>query len=347
MEPTHGSARLMSGVRLLTRKGSRKGQSRPPSVALEIDVALTIAIAQTIMRKHCPSCVVESCEPRHGGGISTVYEMRCSQPDQRVILKVYPDTFHWKMEKEVYVYSLLDRAEGLPTPSSLWSDDSKELLPQNYLLMTTLKGQRLSHVAPSLSDLQLRDIYFQMGTLLAKVHDITLDAFGYITTRVIASHATNEAYMRSQFQKKLAELEAHGGDASLRRTVEAYVARHGDLLTHAHTPVLCHDDYHEGNVLVAEEEASWRVTGIIDVENAVAGDPLLDIAKTDYYAIKANAAKREGFLAGYGRLPVHWHNRVRLYKLYHALELWDWFAALGNNAAVLRITADIQRFSAV
>jgi aminoglycoside phosphotransferase (APT) family kinase protein len=314
---------------------------------LENDVALTRAIAQTIMRRHRSFCVVESVEPRHGGGISTVYEMRCSNPDQRVILKVYPDTFHWKMEKEVYVYNLLNRDEGLPTPSILGSDDSKALLPQNYVLMTTLQGHLLSHVAPSLSALQLRDIYFQMGTLLAKVHDFALDAFGYITSRVIAAHATNEAYMRFQFQKKLAELEAHGGDASLRHVVEAYLARHGDLLTHAQTPVLCHDDYHEGNVLVAEEEGHWRVTGIIDVENAVAGDPLLDIAKTDYYAIKAHAAKREGFLAGYGRLPVHWHDRVQLYKLYHALELWDWFAALGNTAAVLRITEDLQRFSAV
>lgn len=182
---------------------------------------------------------------------------------------------------------------------------------------------------------------------LAKVHDITLDAFGYITTRVIASHATNDAYMRFQFQKKLAEIEAHGGDALLRRTVEEYVSMHGDLLTQAQTPVLCHDDYHEGNVLVAEENARWRVTGIIDVENAVAGDPLLDIAKTDYYAIREHTAKREGFLAGYGRLPVNWRDRVQLYKLYHALELWDWFASLGNKAAVLRITEDIHRFSAV
>ena len=310
-------------------------------------MALTIAIAQTIMRKHYPSCVVERFELRHGGGISTIYEMRCSRPDQRVILKVYPDTFHWKMEKEVYVYSLLHRAEGLPTPSILWSDDSKELLPQHYVLMTKLEGQPLSHVAPSLSPLQLRDIYLQMGTLLAKVHDITLDAFGYITTRVVASHATNEAYMRFQFQKKLAELEEHGGDASLRRMVEAYVSMHGDVLTQAQTPVLCHDDYHEGNVLVAEEEARWHVTGIIDVENAVAGDPLLDVAKTDYYAIRENAAKREGFLAGYGRLPERWHDRVQLYKLYHALELWDWFASLGNKATALQLAADIRRFAAV
>ena len=256
-----------------------------------MDVHLTIAIAQAIMRRHCPSGVIEGLELRQGGNISTVYEVHCTKPDQSVIIKIYPDTFHWKMEKELYVYRLLGRTEGLPTPSILWSDNSKELLPQNYVLMTTLRGQLLSHVAPSLSALELRDIYFQMGTLLAKVHGVTLDAFGYITIGVIASHPTNEAYMRSQFQKKLVEFDAHGGDPALRRTVEEYVETHNDLLTQARIPVLCHDDYHEGNVLVAEAEGKWRVTGIIDVENAVSADPLLDLAKTDYYAIKANEAR--------------------------------------------------------
>jgi aminoglycoside phosphotransferase (APT) family kinase protein len=129
---------------------------------------------------------------RRGGNISAIYEIRCAEPDQPIILKVYPDAFHWKMAKEVYVYSLIDPAEGLPTPSILGSDDSRALLPQPYVLMTTLKGQPLSHVASSLSAPQLRAIYFQMGALLARVHGITLDAFGYITTRVLAAHAPDE-----------------------------------------------------------------------------------------------------------------------------------------------------------
>jgi aminoglycoside phosphotransferase (APT) family kinase protein len=313
---------------------------------MEINVPLTMATAQAIMRRHCPWCVVEGLDLCHGGNISAVYELRCAKPDPPVILKVYPDAFHWKMEKELYVYRLLGRIEGLPSPSIVSSDNSKELLPQSYVLMTTLEGRPLSHAGSSLSARELRDIYFQMGTLLAKIHGIALDAFGYITTRVMTPHPTNDAYMRSQFEKKLAEFDAHGGDAALRRTVEEYVETHRDLLTQAPTPVLCHDDYHEGNVLVAEEGGKWRVTGIVDVENAVSADPLLDIAKTDYYAIQENEAKREGFLAGYGRLPMNWRERVQLYKLYHALELWDWFAAVGNQAAVVRITDDIRRFAA-
>src|SRR4030095_11651200 len=104
-----------------------------------MDVHLTAAIAQTIMRRQRPSCVVEGLERLHGGNISTVYEIRCAKPDQPVILKIYPDTFHWKMEKEVYVYQLLGWAAALPTPSILWADNSKELLPQIYGAMTTLE----------------------------------------------------------------------------------------------------------------------------------------------------------------------------------------------------------------
>lgn len=70
------------------------------------------------------------------------------------------------------------------------------------------------------------------------------------------------------------------------------------------------------------------------------------LRRPEYYAIKTNEAKREGFLVGYGQLPINWRERVQLYKLYHALELWDWFAAIGNKAAVVRLTDDIRFFAA-
>lgn len=85
------------------------------------------------------------------------------------------------------------------------------------------------------------------------------------------------------------------------------------------------------------------MTGIIDVENAVAGDPMLDVAKTDYYAIQGHPAKQRGFSLGYGQLPTNWRERVQIYRLYHALELWDWFASVGDSAALPPIAEDIRR----
>ena len=50
-------------------------------------------------------------------------------------------------------------------------------------------------------------------------------------------------------------------------------------------------------------------------------------------------------MAGYGPLRDDWREAMRLYALYHALELWDWFAALGNEAPLPRIAADLKRLA--
>jgi hypothetical protein len=64
-----------------------------------------------------------------------------------------------------------------------------------------------------------------------------------------------------------------------------------------------------------------RLVGILDVENAVAGDPLLDIAKTAIYPSQGNGPKLESLLEGYGELPPDGNARLRMYQIYHSLEL--------------------------
>jgi fructosamine-3-kinase len=72
----------------------------------------------------------------------------------------------------------------------------------------------------------------------------------------------------------------------------------------------------------------------------------LDLAKTQSYSIHGDEAKLSGFLDGYGPLPHDWTDRVRLYRLYHALELWDWFASIGNVSPLPSITEDIRALTA-
>jgi hygromycin-B 7''-O-kinase len=84
------------------------------------------------------------------------------------------------------------------------------------------------------------------------------------------------------------------------------------------------------------------------VENAVAADPLLDLAKTDYYAIHGDDGKRAAFLAGHaegggGDMSEEHRELYALYRLYHALELWDWFASTGQPEPLSGITEDMKR----
>jgi hygromycin-B 7''-O-kinase len=107
--------------------------------------------------------------------------------------------------------------------------------------------------------------------------------------------------------------------------------------------VLCHNDLHEGNLLA---DGTGAVTGFVDVENAIAADPLVDLAKTVQYDRDASPLERAALLEGYGPLPADGPARIELYRLYHALELWDWFASIGTTAPLPRFADDLRALAA-
>lgn len=307
---------------------------------------LSLSVAEGIARRVVPRATVIEVVARTGGQLSMVYELRCAEPDDPVIVKVYADYWRWKQAKEVHVYQLLARHDVGPAPVILHAEPAGNLLEQAFTVMTLLPGQPLSAISPQLDDVQTHRIYTQLGAILSAVHGIGQDSYGYLTTRILEPQPTNTAYMTGQFAKKLREFTEHGGDPALHRVIQTHVTERAELFAHCPVPVLCHNDFHEGNVLVAAGPGGWTVNGFIDVENAIAADPLVDLAKTDYYAIGGNNAKLSGLIDGYGPLPGGWLDRLAIYKLYHALELWDWFASIGHTVPLPGITEDIRQLVA-
>ncbi|HEX8032190.1 MAG TPA: aminoglycoside phosphotransferase family protein, partial [Vicinamibacterales bacterium] len=107
-------------------------------------------------------------------------------------------------------------------------------------------------------------------------------------------------------------------------------------------PRLCHYDLHAGNVLVTPA-GTPQLCGIVDFENATAGDPLMDIAKALYYFTPKDAARREGLLAGCGALDrPDWEATIALYRLASTLELWCWFAQIGKTDALTGLTRELE-----
>jgi hygromycin-B 7''-O-kinase len=301
--------------------------------------------AQALVDPLQPRYRVTAVAARTGGEVSTVYEIRGVGSAPPLIVKIYAPRWRSKLVKEVYVYRLLARHGIRHIPRVLHAAPfGIPALPLAYTVMTRLDGQPLSEVRDDLAGTDLAGVYRQMGQLLAAVHRITQEHWGYVTTRVVDVKPTNTEYMTDQFARKLGVFGELGGDPAVARAIDRHVARHAGLFAACRRPVLCHNDFHDGNVLVSRSEPSdrWRVTGFVDVEGAVAADPLLDLARTDYYALRDNPAKREAFLSGYGPLPSDWADRVAIYRLHHALELWNWAASTGKPADTARARTDLE-----
>jgi aminoglycoside phosphotransferase (APT) family kinase protein len=297
------------------------------------------AVADHLLRAVLPgNAVLTGVVPRAGGALSAVHEVR-QAGGPSLVVKRYAEECRWKQEKEVYVLGLLNESSPvggrLRVPEVVHVDTE-----QAVTVMTLLPGRPLSEV--SVDGAAERAVLAEVGELTRVLHGVRQPAFGYVTTQVLDPLPTNRAYMTRQFDKKLAEFADLGGDRDLHASIGGYVRERTELLDRCDGPVLCHNDLHYGNILVEPDGERWRVTGIVDVENAIAADPLMDLAKTIQYGFERPADAFDALLDGYGPLGEDGPERIRLYRVYHALELWDWFASIGNAEPLDGIAAGLR-----
>jgi aminoglycoside phosphotransferase (APT) family kinase protein len=310
------------------------------------DLELSVATAQAIVDQVVSEQAVATISKLHGGEIAAVYEIAfVDQAHPPLVLKVYPDALHWKMQKEVTVVGLVQGRLSVSVPRILLADDSKRLLGLNLTLMTKLDGSILGQLETTLDSAQRLSAYAQIGQLLRGFHCISMEAFGYIGPNGIwTAHPTNHDYLTHQLQRKLREFTERGGDAGLAKRVATHFADRAELLSACTHAVLCHNDLHAGNLLATVSNSSLLLTGVLDFEGALAGDPLMDVAKALYYL---DAESRRALLDGYGAMDrQHWLPTLDLYHLYFVLELWCWMAQIGNRQPLDQLALDLERYSA-
>jgi len=312
------------------------------AVILKPTLSVSAAQAQAIVDQVSPGRRLALLSPLLSGEIGAVFELSLVD-GAPLVLKVYPEALHWKMQKEILVARLLDGHVSVPTPRILLADDSKALINLNFAVMTRLDGENVLGLERTLERSQVLALYGQMGRALREIHGIAMDAFGYIgTDGLVTPFASNRAYMLSQLDRKLGGFDQFGNRPDLATRLRAHVERTTGLLDGCTRPSLCHYDFHTGNVLAVGD----RLTGIVDLENAIAGDSLMDLAKTIAYSVRDDEAKREALLAGYGPIDrADWQETVRLYQFYGAIELWAWWIQIGDKQRADSIVPELERYA--
>jgi Ser/Thr protein kinase RdoA (MazF antagonist) len=256
-------------------------------------------------RQLLPDLDVVDIAPLDGGEVHANYGMR-TDDGRELVLKVYRGELAWKLDKEAY---LLDLVQGLVLVPELVQAG------QGMLVMTRLPGR-----PARFTDDDPVGVSRQLGGLLADLHTITFDAFGYIGARVTSPVATNLEYMRRRIERKVPS-----GPPDLRDSLARHFAEREAAFEGCETAVLCHNDAHDANVLVED----GRITGLIDWENAVAADPIFDLAKAWAFSDGRSDETLDALVEGYGPLRSDWREAFDLYVVDHLLELWVWFHQLG------------------
>ena len=195
------------------------------------------------------------------------------------------------MKQEPGLHAVLRERTAVPVAKVVVFDESHEILPRDWLLMERLPGVPLSDGPPCDPDRILEET----GRCLAQVHAVTADAYGYLGEHhPMEPQATWPVAFRVMWTSLLADCAAVGHyDA---RDVEHLTRLLDERLAVFDRPVaasLLHMDIWSQNLLVGP---GGGLSGIVDWDRALWGDPEIEFAVLDYCGMS-----RPAFWRGYGR----------------------------------------------
>ncbi len=119
------------------------------------------------------------------------------------------DTMVPKFENERVAYDLL-AGSGLPVPSVIVHDASRRIVPYDFIVLTRLPGANLAESWRNLTPTQIHDLAWEAGRCLARLHAITLPAFGKLREQDAPRFRSWPDYFNDYARRYLSEAEQYG-----------------------------------------------------------------------------------------------------------------------------------------
>lgn len=252
---------------------------------------------ERIVRRHCPG--IEGplrFEPITTGKFNTSFFVHAE--GQQLVLRIAPArdavfVFYERdmMRQEPAIHELLLSRTGVPVAPILAYDDSLGLIDRDFLIMERLPGRPLTEMHHVPYD----RVLCQVGQHLAATHALTADRYGYLGAHApMTPQTTWVAAFEIMWNKMIDDIIDVGHyDRDEAKLMRGLLDRHLPLFDREIPSSLLHMDIWHQNILVDDAGA---VTGIVDWDRALWGDPEIEFAVLDYCGISEPA-----FWEGYGR----------------------------------------------
>lgn len=239
---------------------------------------------------------------RLSSGLETILKIA---PSSQVAVMTYEQHI---MRAEVGVTRRIQEQTQVPMPKIYYAavDATADIA---YFFMSLLPGKPLHLVRGELSERSIHEIERQVGVYSRQINGIQGTRFGYYNDPSYKSWSVAFIGMMNDLYN---DAEATGSHLPFsREALLELLTKHVDVLDQVAEPSLVYWDLWDGNILVQGDQ----VTGFIDAERALWGDPLLE------YYFHANANATDAYYEGYGQrfTSADAQVRRRLYDLHMAM----------------------------
>lgn len=259
----------------------------------------------------------------------------------------------WKIEQEYSFREMLNGDQEVQVPK-LYNAGFDYLNDRKFafIIREFLSGQDLDTVlalrmASDSSEGDVKPLVTDLGRRLAMLHNHQVSIFGLVggTSEVVypgwGEYVLGEIENKSRF---FAELPSDKKIGSVKATdivdiLPALYKSIGSLqwsLFEQKSSLLSHGDAHFHNFIAnSDESGTWRINGMIDTDEALGGDPEIDIAFIENWLYFAPYGQRfyehkEDFLIGYkGMREISDHYSSRR-LIYHALRSLSYLQAVST-----------------
>jgi aminoglycoside phosphotransferase (APT) family kinase protein len=229
-----------------------------------------------------------------------------------------------KLRTEKIACDLL-RPSSVPVPEAVVLDETKTLVPYPFLITSRLPGETLLD-SWSVLDRRARErLAFEAGRYKALIHEHRFERFGSLSRLADGGFPSWTSYLHDYFGRHARRARDLGIlDGAILERIEQLLHRFEPLFAQVTHGSLLHSDYQFENIL----QQAGTITGIIDFEWALSGDPAFD-CNIDSQLESTCPGSLEPFYGGYETIrprDEHHARKARVYTLLLHLEnvaSWD------------------------
>lgn len=275
-------------------------------------------IVDLLNRTVCSKFEVKEVVELDNGHFNAVYKI-CLFNGTEYVLKISPnDSINiLRNEKniicsEVLAINLVKSTGFVPVPKIVFFSEEKKYIDSSFIIMECLSGSNCQGKILNYSNEEKEQIFFDLGNLAYSLHKNTSSHFGTVN-KTIKCDSWYHAF-KSLLNNVLYDIE----DANIKICYDssAILKLYNNSKIYfdsVEVPCLIHGDLWLGNVMVNKK----KISGIIDFERSIWGDPLMEFP----FGLLSNNLN---FIKGYGENNIDLTSdsamiRRKFYNIYHYL----------------------------